>query len=231
MRTVGIIGGIAPPSTIDYYRRIHALYAERTDGASNARMIVNSLDHLELLEHVRHDRREALVRFLVYELGRLAAAGVDFALLSSNTPHLVVDELLRRSPVPLLSIVDVTRDELLRLGVRRCGLLGTGFTMNADFYPRVLGAAGIAVVMPEEDDRRLVHHVYMTELVPGVFRADSRDRVLAIMGRMVERHRLDAIVLAGTELQLLLGDTGALPFLVVETAACHIRATVDELLR
>ena len=231
MKTVGIIGGIAPPSTVDYYRRIHALHAERTGGTSNARMIVNSLDHLELLDHVRRDRRKELVRFLVYELGRLAAAGVDFALLSSNTPHLVIEELQRRTPVPLLSIVDVTRDELLRLGVRRCGLLGTGFTMAADFYQRALGAAGISVFVPEEEHRRFVHHIYMSELVPGIFRDDTRDGVLAIMRRMVEHHRLDAMVLAGTELQLLLGDTSSLPVAVVETAACHIRATVDELLR
>lgn len=194
-------------------------------------MIINSIDHLVMLDHVESGRWDELVGFLVVELRRLAAAHVDFALLSSNTPHVVIERLQQWAPVPLLSIVDVTRNELLRLGAKRCGLLGTGFTMNADVYPRQLGAAGIQACVPTPDEIKRLHDCYMQELVPGRFRNETRDMVLALMTRMAARHELDTMVLAGTELQLLLGDVSMLPFRVVETADCHIRATVEELLR
>ena len=148
MRTVGIVGGLGPESTIDYYRRILEAW-ERDDRSTSPSIVIDSLDVRLLLDLVERDR-PALTEYLLASLRRLAGAGVDFAAITANTPHIVFDDLAARSPVPLLSIVEVCAREAGRRGLRRLALLGTRFTMEAPFYPEVCARHGIAVVMPTD---------------------------------------------------------------------------------
>ena len=134
-RSVGIVGGLGPESTIDYYRRILAAW-EREDPSTAPSIVMDSLDVQLALRLVAHDR-PALIDYLVASVRRLAAAGVDFVAMTANTPHIVFDDIAARSPVPLLSIVEVCAEAARRRGLRRLGLLGTRFTMDASFYPEV----------------------------------------------------------------------------------------------
>src|SRR5438132_1674291 len=151
MKTVGIIGGVGPESTIEYYRLIIAAYRERQSGTdvppgnhapdpgatSYPSIIINSVDLTKLIGWVNTNKLDALTNYLASEIERLHRAGADFGLLASNTPHLVFDELRRRSPIPLISIVESTCDAAQKLGLQRVGLFGTRFTMQARFYPDV----------------------------------------------------------------------------------------------
>ncbi len=229
MKTAGIVGGIAPESTVDYYRSIIAAYRERRPDGSYPSIVVDSIDLQRMLALVATDL-SALAAYLAAEVDRLARAGADFALLASNTPHIVFDELERRSPIPLVSIVEATCAVARRTGRKRLGLLGTRFTMEGRFYPDVFSRAGIALVPPEADDLTLVHERYMGELVKGVFSAGTRAALLAVVSRMKEREGVDGVVLAGTELPLLVRDADAgVPLL--DTTRIHVDAVVDRLLR
>ena len=128
MRRVGIIGGLGPESTVDYYRRILEAW-EREEPSTAPAIVIDSLDVQLALRLVERDRA-ALTEYLLASLRRLAGAGADFAVMTANTPHLVFDELAAQSPVPLLSIVEVCAREAQRRGLGRLALIGTRFTME-----------------------------------------------------------------------------------------------------
>lgn len=229
MARCGIVGGLGPESTIDYYRRILAAW-EREDPSSAPGIVIDSLDVGVALRLVDGDR-EGLTRYLVESLRRLAGAGVDFAAMTANTPHIVFDELAAASPIPLVSIVEVCAEEARRRGLRRVGLLGTRFTMDAVFYPAVFDRHGIVVVTPSTVERSRVHELYIGELLKGDFREKTRGEVEAIVARMRDDDGIDAVVLGGTELPLLLPEAtiGGIPAL--DTTALHVAEIVKRLRR
>lgn len=228
MSRVGIVGGLGPESTIDYYRRIIAVWQEH-DPASSPPILIDSLDVDRGIELVRHDRA-GLVEYLLESLERLHRAGCDFAALAANTPHIVFDELAARTPLPLLSIVEVCADEASRRGLARVGLLGTGFTMGAAFYPDVFSRRGLQVVVPPEPERAWLHERYLGELLKGVFLDETRAGVTAMVERLRDEERIDAAVLAGTELPLLLRAHTLAGLPLLDTTELHVRAIVRRLL-
>ena len=227
---VGIIGGIAPESTIDYYRRIHRTYRERTGGRHMAPILINSVDLNVVLSLAGSGRYDALIEYLVPELGKLAAAGATIGVFASNTPHIVFDAIARRSPLPLISIVEATRERAAAAGYQRLALLGTGFVMEADIYPDSFRRSGMAVIVPTAEERAFIHDKYMTEFVPGVFTPETRASLVRILESMKARDRIDAAILGGTELPLILTDPAAAPCALLDTTGCHVDAIVDRML-
>jgi aspartate racemase len=227
--SVGLVGGLGPESTIDYYRRILERWAKE-DATTTPSIVIDSLDVQRALRLVATDR-PALVEYLLASLRRLAGAGVDFAAMTANTPHLVFDELAVRSPIPLLSIVEVCAEEARRRGLNRLALLGTRFTMDAPFYPIVFARYGMTVVPPTDADRAWVHDRYIGQLLKGDFRDQTRQEVVALIRRLRNEERVDAVILGGTELTLLLPaqEIDGLPAL--DTTALHVAAIVERLRR
>lgn len=224
---VGLVGGLGPESTIDYYRRILDAWAHEESGTMPS-IVIDSLDVQRALRLVATDR-PALVDYLLGSLKRLAGAGVDFIAMTANTPHIVFDELAARSPVPLLSIVEVCASEAKRRGLRRVLLLGTRFTMEASFFSDVFARHGIAVIVPSEMDRAWVHARYVGELLEGDFRDDTRRQLVALVERLRDEDGVEGVILGGTELPLLLTtpDVAGLPAL--DTTALHVAAIVARL--
>ncbi|MBI1735805.1 MAG: aspartate/glutamate racemase family protein [Candidatus Rokubacteria bacterium] len=227
MTTVGIVGGLGPESTIDYYRRILEAW-ERDDPSTAPSIVIDSLDVRRALRLVETDRT-ALTEYLLASLRRLAGAGVDFAAMTANTPHIVFDELAARSPVPLLSIVEVGAEEARRRALGRVALLGTRFTMEAAFYGAVCARYGVAVVPPSEADRSWVHDRYVGELLKGEFRDDTRQGFIALVGRLRREEGIDGVILGGTELPLLLTTPVIADVPALDTTALHVAAIVERL--
>jgi aspartate racemase len=227
MKTVGIIGGLGPESTIDYYRRILEAW-EREDPSTSPSIVIDSLDVQLALRLVDTDRA-ALIEYLLSSLRRLAGAGVDFAAMTANTPHIVFDELAARSPIPLLSIVEVCAHEAQRRGLGRLALLGTRFTMEGPFYPLVCARHGIAVVAPSDADRAWVHERYVGQLLKGEFRDDTRQEFMSLVGRLRDQQGIDGLILGGTELPLLLPSPVIAGVPALDTTALHVAAIVKRL--
>jgi aspartate racemase len=227
-RVAGIIGGIAPESTIAYYRQILAAWREGHPDGGNPPLIIKSIDLKRMLALVAADRFDELTDWLLRELQRLAGAGAGFALFASNTPHIVFPNVRRRSPLPLLSIVEATCDHARSLGLRRLGIFGTRFTMQGRFYRDVFSHAGIELVAPPDDEQQWIHDKYLGELVNAVFLDSTRDGLLAIAQRLASRDAIDGLILGGTELPLILNeDSGPVPFL--DTTKIHVARVVREL--
>ena len=227
MAAVGIVGGLGPEATVDYYRRILAAW-EREDPSSAPSIVIDSLDAQRALKLVAADRR-AFSDYLFESLQRLAGAGVDFAVLSANTAHIVFDDLSARSPVPLLSIVERCAAEAQRHGLTRVALLGTRFTMEATFYPEVCARFGVEVVTPAADERAWVHERYVGQLLKGDFREDTRQEFISLVDRLRREERIEGVILGGTELPLLLRDASIAGVPVLDTTGLHVAAIVQRL--
>jgi aspartate racemase len=229
MTSVGLVGGLGPESTIDYYRRILDAWQGHAPGSAPS-IVIDSLDVHRALHLVTSDR-PGLVEYLAASVQRLAGARVDFIAITANTPHIVFDEVAARSPVPLLSIVEVCAEAATRIGLRRLGLLGTRFTVEAAFYPAVCARHGIDVVRPNDDERSWIHERYVGELLKGHFREETRRGLVAVVERMREQERIDGVVLGGTELPLLLTSPAIAGLPALDTTGLHVAAIVERLRR
>lgn len=227
MTSVGLVGGLGPESTIDYYRRILEL-ARHEGFTRQPSIVIDSLDVGTGLRLAEHDHA-GLIEYLSDSIRRLAGAGVDFVAMTANTAHLVFDEVAATSPVPLVSIVEVAAEAARARGLHRALLLGTRFTMEAPFYPAVFARYGIEVVAPPEAERHWIHERYVGELLRGDFRDETRERIVSIVARIRDTEHIDGVILGGTELPLLLQspDVAGLPSL--DTTALHVAAIVDRL--
>ncbi len=230
MRTSGMIGGLGPESTVDYYRSIIARYRARKPDGGYPHVILNSLDVDKGIALLDAERLGDLADYLAAGVESLVRAGADFGFIAANTPHLVFDEVQRRSAIPLLSIVRATSDHAKALGLKRLGLFGTGFTMRASFYPEEFQRAGVALVRPKESEREFIHRKYIDELLNNRFLPETRTKILSIAQRMKNEDGIEALVLAGTELPLLLRDSRTPGIEFLDTTVIHVEAIVDKLL-
>ena len=229
MKILGIIGGLGPESTLEYYQNIIALYRERQRDGSYPEFIINSVDLKKGLDFMAEGNLTGMVDYLLEEIGKLARAGANFGLISANTPHVVFDELAPKSPIPLISIVEATCAAAKARGLKKLALFGTRFTMQGTFYPKVFSHEGIELVMPDAKEQDYLHDKYLNELVPGKFLPETRARLLAIVGRMKAKSNIDGVILAGTELPLILRESShkGVPFL--NTTKIHCQAAVEEM--
>jgi aspartate racemase len=226
---LGIIGGIGPESTVDYYQTLVGLYRARKPDGSYPSLLINSVDMNRLRKAFEAGALADIIEYLAPELHRLQRAGAEFGLLAANTPHLVFDDLQQRSPIPLISIVAVTCDAARARGLKRVALFGTRFTMTAPLYPDVFSREGIAVIVPEPADQEFIHERYLNELVHGVFLPETRKGLLAIVDRMAQQSGIDGVILGGTELPLILREPehNGIPFL--NTTRIHCEAAVERM--
>jgi aspartate racemase len=229
MKTLGIIGGIGPESTIEYYRRIHALYRQRVLDGSAPSIIINSIDNKKLLAFVEANELDELAGYLTREVEKLGRAGATFALLAANTPHLVFDAVARHSTIPLMSIVEVACDAAKARGLKRLGLLGTRFTMQSSFYRDALSDQRIELAVPSEEEQAWVHNKYMRELLKGIVLPETRERLMTIIKTLKERSQIDGVILGGTELSLILRDEIAFGIQILDTTQIHVEAAVARL--
>jgi aspartate racemase len=230
MKTLGIIGGLGPESTIDYYGRIIALYRERTGDGSYPQFIINSINMKKGLDFMEANNLAGMADYLLVEIGKLTQAGATFGLISANTPHIVFDDVASKSPIPLLSIVEATCAAAKARQLKRLALFGTRYTMQAKFYPRVFSREGIALSVPNTNDQNYIHDKYLNELVSGKFLPETRAGLLAIVDHMKAERDIDGVILAGTELPLILRNSehNGIPFL--DTTEIHCQAAVAEML-
>jgi aspartate racemase len=230
MKTIGILGGIGPESTVEYYRLMIAEYRERQQDGSYPPIVLNSINLTGIVRLVEANDLTGLTGVLVREIAVLERAGAALALMAANTPHIVFDDVRRQARLPLISIVEATRDAAKALGLTRPGLFGTRFTMQGGFYQEVFSRAGIAVVVPAEDEQAAIHHIYMDELVLGDFRPQSRDRLLEFAEALKARRGMDGLILGGTELPLILRDTTIAGVPVLDTTRIHVNAAISQAL-
>lgn len=222
MRTIGLLGGMSPASTVPYYQRINAQVNARRGALHSAPMLIYSVD-FEEISALQKAGRWDLAGARLADCGRsLAQAGAQALVLCTNTMHKVAAQIEAAVPVPLLHIVDVTARAAISGSVKRVALLGTRFTMEQAFWRERMAGFGVETMIPDADDRATVHRVIFDELCMGRVEAASREAFRAIIARLIARGAR-AVVLGCTEIGLLVrAEDSAVPLL--DTTELHAAA-------
>jgi aspartate racemase len=222
---IGLIGGLSFESSAEYYRLINEGVRARLGGLRSARCLMWSFDfgEVEALQHAGDwDKATAL---MIDAARRLQNGGAEFFLICSNTMHRMADVVAAAVDIPLLHIVDPTGERIAASGIKRVGLLGTAFTMEQEFYKgRLAQRFGLDVLIPDTDDRALVHRVIYDELVQGKIAPASRQAYRDVMARLVARGA-EGIILGCTEIMLLVrSEDSAVP--LFDTTRLHVEAVI-----
>ena len=226
MEEIGILGGMAPESTLEYYRILIEASHDRGWEKRYPQTHINSLNFETFYDPLSKGEDEQVLEVLTNGIESLERAGADFALLASNTPHRYFEEVDANTSIPLLSIVDATAEAALDRGFERIGLLGTSFTMEGEFYPAGFDEAGLELVVPQPSDREWVNEKIFGELTTGVFSDETKAGLLDVVDWMQETGDIDAVALACTELPLIIEESDVdVP--VLNTTALHALAAFE----
>ncbi len=225
-RRLGLLGGMSWTSTQTYYRWLNEGVQARRGGHASAPVTVHSVDFAEVEAQQRDGDWAAAGALLARAAADLERGGCDAVALATNTMHVVADEIRAAISVPFLDLIDYVGDRLT--GLDRVGLLGTGYTMASDLYPKRLAPLGIEVLVPSAPDAALVHQVIYDELVHDVVRPESRAAYQRVIAELAARGA-QTVLLACTEIDLLVGAADVdVPLL--DTTRIHCDALIDFML-
>ena len=226
MKTIGLLGGMSWESTALYYQWINDLVKKELGGLHSAQIAMVSVD-FQGIEELQHSGEwDEAGEVLSKAAKQIEAAGADFLLICTNTMHKVAPQIEAAIEIPLLHIADATADEIKKRGIKTIGLLGTKFTMEQDFYAgRLADKHGLKVLIPEKNDREIVHRVIYDELVLGEIKDESRAEYLRIMGQLQEEGA-EGIIEGCTEIVMLVQqEHTSIP--LFDTTAIHARKAVE----
>jgi len=226
IKRIGLICGIGPESTIDYYKRIIQSFQTNYPDLGYPEIIMYSANLSELMEILEKKDWDRLIDWLSEKVTYLYHAGAEFAAIGSNTPHAVFYQVRSISPIPMLSIIEETCRAAHSRGLKRPGLMGTRFTMESDFYQKPFSEKGMKIIVPEAEDRRLINDRLFSEIELGIIKGSTRKEFLSIVKKMIEKNSIDSLILGCTELPLILEkDELGIPFL--NTTAIHVESIVN----
>lgn len=221
-KAIGIIGGISPVSTLEYYRSLISMYYARKGDYYYPEIIIKSLDFGHYTDLEDESLIDEYISYISDSVEALALAGADFAIMAANSAHSVFEEVSGRARIPMLSIVDAAAREASRLKMKKVLLTGIKYTMDRDFYARGFARAGISVIVPSEAHKKEIDRIIFGELALEKFDGGSRRWFI----EMAEDYDADGVILGCTELPLLVGDeSSGLAFL--DTMHLHVAEALD----
>ena len=227
MKKIGLIGGLGPEATVDYYKEIIKAFSVDNVDLNYPEIIVYSVNMSEFIGLMKLKEYEKAASLLLEKLDALKRAGADFAAITANTPHLLFDELEKKSPLQLISIVEATSTEAVNRNLKRPGLFGTGFTMNASFYPEVFNRSNMEVIMPDQAEKEIINQKLFSEIEHGIFKDETRKLLIDIIQKMTVEKQIDSIILGCTEFPLILNEPEYCGIPVLNTTQIHVNKIVE----
>lgn len=227
---MGLIGGMSWESSLEYYRIINQTVKQKLGGLHSAKCIMYSVDFDEV-EKLQHQAKwKEATALMIDAAQKIERAGAEFVLICTNTMHKMAEDVQKSIQIPLLHIADVTAENIKGQGLKKVGLLGTKFTMEEDFYRgRLEEKHGIEVIIPDEEERQIIHNILYDELCLGEIKKTSKEKFKKIMDHLAVRGA-EGIILGCTEIPLIVHqkDYGIPLF---DTTAIHAKAAVSFALR
>ena len=204
MKTIGLLGGMSWESTLGYYQKINQSVKQQLGGLHSAKIILNSVDFAEI-EQLQHQGDWAGTAEILKSAAKsVENAGADFLLICTNTMHKVAPEISQAINIPIVHIADATAEHITQQKIKRVGLLGTAFTMEQDFYKeRLIKQHNIDVIVPNKNDRQIIHEIIYQELCLGIINPNSKKQYLNIIDKLVAQG-VEAVILGCTEIGLLI---------------------------
>jgi len=220
MQTIGLIGGMSWESTQSYYQLLNQGVKDKLGGLHSAKIALVSLDFAEIATLQQQQNWPKMAEILINAAQQVEAAGADCLLICTNTMHKLAEQVQAAISIPLLHIADAVGEQLTTSKHKKVALLGTSFTMEQDFYTqRLSDKFGIEVLIPEPDERAVIHEIIYTELCIGIINPDSKAAYLRIINQLYQQGA-EAIILGCTEIALLIQHTDtAIP--LFDSTALH----------
>jgi len=226
MKKIGIVGGMGPESTLDYYKGIITAFHSTYDQTGYPEITIESCNLQEMLAYSNNDQWDRLADALAIKCNFLSQVGCDFGVIASNTPHKVFDVIQEKSKLPLISIVAAACDFALKQKLKRLCLLGTGFTMRSDYYHKIFNKNHIELFVPEPDEIDYIHHKIFSELEFGIAKQDTKDKIIAILNRIIQNNDCQGAIMGCTELPLIIKADDISEF-YLDPSAIHIQKIVE----
>jgi len=230
MKKLGLIGGIGPESTIEYYSQIIKRFRALTGSNSYPELLIESIDMSRILEYVSNEDHDSLINFLKDRITIIESAQVDFGAIASNTPHIVFDKLSEKVNIPLISIVEETCKNAEEKGLKTIGLLGTMSTMSQGFYQKTANKHGIKIITPKENQMTYIHDKYVNELIYRNIKQDTKTELINIVNHLYQQFSIEGVILGGTELSLILSQDDFDKIEVLDTTKIHVDSIVKMIL-
>jgi aspartate racemase len=230
MKKIGLIGGIGPESSIEYYRLIIRRFQDKLSTKDYPELIINSINMTEMLSFVFTNQLDHLVDFLACKIKTLESAGVDYGAIASNTPHIVFEKLAGKVKIPLISIVEETCKEINRNKLQRVGLLGTKSTMSNGFYNKTAEKFGIDIIIPKAEKQDYIHSKYMSELLFNKIMPETKKQLIQIVRELKEKESIEGLILGGTELPLILNQIDFADIMILDTTQIHVESIVAKMI-
>ena len=225
MKTIGLIGGITPESTILYYRILNGLAVSTYGESHSAKVIINSVDFGQIAKLQKENRWDLLNDIMKHAAVNLEKAGASCILICANTMHLTIEAVKSGINVPVIHIAEATAKQILKKEIKKVALLGTKYTMEKTFYTDVLSGFGIETIIPELDDRNEVHRVIYDELSKGKTTSESKEIYLNIIKKLVSLGA-EGVILGCTEIPLLIEQKDVV-VPVFDTTTIHANAAFN----
>lgn len=227
MKKIGIIGGLGPVATVDYYNEIIGIFNKKDNNMNYPEMLIYSVNISEFLNLMKLKKYDEVVEKFTGYIKSLKDAGAEYAVITANTPHLLFYEIKKKSPLPLISIVEATCEDTVKKGIKKPGLIGTKFTMQNTFYQDVFSNEGIEIIVPEKDDIEIIHERLFKEIELGIFKDETRKQLLGIVKKMIDQRKIDGLILGCTEFPLVFREPEyfGIPFL--NTTRIHVNKIVE----
>jgi aspartate racemase len=225
MKTIGLLGGMSWESTVGYYTVINQEVKRKLGKLHSAKVVLYSVD-FEPIEQLQHQNRwDEAADILIESAKSIQNGGADFMLICTNTMHKLYPQIQNSIDIPILHIADATAEELTNKDIKKVGLLGTAFTMEQDFYKnRLIEKYGLEVLIPEKNDREIIHKVIYEELCQGIVKNSSKDEYIKIIDKLYQKGA-EGVILGCTEIAMLVkqSDTKVKLF---DTTAIHAKSAV-----
>lgn len=221
MKKVGIVGGLGPASTIDYYRDIIDDYRKIYGDDNYPELVVDSINMSKVVEKIVEKDYESVAKQILLSISNLKNAGAEFAAIASNTPHIAWDLIKNESPIPLISIIDATCDYIIENKYKKVLIFASKFTMKNGLYNAALSARGIDWILPEEEDIEILGDIIYPNLENGIVIAEDKEEMIRVAEKYIKQYGADSLLLGCTEIPLMIlpGDV-SVP--VINTTKIHI---------
>ena len=226
MKKIGLVGGTGPESTLMYYKELNSRIDKLTGGKAMPDIAIESVNFRRAWEFVTTADYDKLSDYLAEKVNSLYNGGAEIISLTAATMHIVMDELAAKTKAELISIPKIISDEVVSLGMKKVGLLGTIFTMEQDYMKKDLLDAGVEVYIPEKEDRELVAKRIYEELEVGIVKESTLKEFVDIINKMKKDNGIEAVILGCTELPLLLNSENT-PLPCLDSVEIHIRKLIE----
>jgi aspartate racemase len=224
MKTIGMLAGMSYESTISYYQYLNEEVQRQLQGSHSAKIMMYSYDYFELEEHLIHNDWLSIEKILVQQGLKLKNAGADFLMICANTMHILANQVQKQVGLPLINIVDATKEAIIAQQLNKVLLMGTKYTMESNMYPKALIEAGIEVILPNQREQAMIHRTIYKELIKGIQSHESKQKFIDLINQY-EQNGVQGVILGCTEIPLLIHkDDVHMP--LFDTTKLHALAAV-----